>query len=144
MLCSSHKELNKNLLEDDQFKRIVLERLQFHLHRKFLFNVLDRIDIRLVPDSIAKVLAADIEFYFVGEKVDERQKIIRYPLDWWQSFKERFLPDWLKKKFPILYREIIVKIERKAVYPQLPHMLKRNEPYILCDYLESSSSNVLL
>lgn len=26
---------------------------------------------------------------------------IRYPKDWWQAFKERWFPRWLRRKFPV-------------------------------------------
>lgn len=29
-------------------------------------------------------------------------KSISYPVDWWQAVKDKFAPDWFKKKYPVL------------------------------------------
>ena len=33
----------------------------------------------------------------------------KYPSDWWQAFKERWLPKWILKICPVRYSEIIAK-----------------------------------
>lgn len=35
------------------------------------------------------------------------QPMARYPRDWWQAFKERWFPVWLKVHFPVKYVEIV-------------------------------------
>ena len=33
------------------------------------------------------------------------ERIIRHPCDWKESIKERWFPDWAKKRWPVRYRE---------------------------------------
>jgi hypothetical protein len=51
----------------------------------------------------------------------ENVKEIKYPRDWWQAVKERWLPDWLRRRFPVVY----VRVNIKAIYqnfrPSLPN-----------------------
>ena len=41
--------------------------------------------------------------YQLGNKYAE--KVIRWPANWKEAFKERWFPMWLKKRFPIHYEE---------------------------------------
>ena len=46
---------------------------------------------------------------------DLRRIVCEWPRDWWQAFKERWFPKWLKSHFPICYaREELVA---RAMYP---------------------------
>ena len=40
-----------------------------------------------------------------------------YPADWWEAFKERWLPAWAKKRWPV--RWVRVRLEAKELYPKL-------------------------
>lgn len=43
----------------------------------------------------------------------------RWPVDWWQAFRERWLPAWWLRRHPVKYREINVD---QAIYgPVCPH-----------------------
>jgi hypothetical protein len=34
------------------------------------------------------------------------QPIMKIPADWWQAFKQRWFPEWLKARFPVEWAEI--------------------------------------
>jgi hypothetical protein len=40
------------------------------------------------------------------------------PLDWWQSFKLKWFPKWLKRKYPIKYRVIETVVQK---FHNCPH-----------------------
>lgn len=40
---------------------------------------------------------------------------VRYPRDWWQALKERWFPQWLKKRYPVEYE--VRNLDWRAVYP---------------------------
>jgi len=40
-----------------------------------------------------------------------------YPADWWQAFKERFLPAWGKRRWPV--RKIHLELVARALYPEI-------------------------
>jgi hypothetical protein len=37
-----------------------------------------------------------------------RESVAKYPATWWQHVKERFFPEWLKRKFPVVYTHVLV------------------------------------
>jgi hypothetical protein len=40
----------------------------------------------------------------------------RYPRDWWQAFKQRFLPAWALKRWPVTETELTVDV--RLLYPK--------------------------
>ena len=51
------------------------------------------------------------------ETVDVEEK---WPADWWQACKERWLPNWLVRRFPVKYRTL--SIHRKIPTRMCPHI----------------------
>lgn len=41
---------------------------------------------------------------------------IKYPQDWWQSFKERWFPDWALSRWPVRYK--VHEIKAEALFPE--------------------------
>ena len=55
----------------------------------------------------------------------ERQiECIEYPANWWEAVKDRWMPGWLKYRFPVRY--IRTTIRARELYPQIDghHKLK--------------------
>lgn len=44
--------------------------------------------------------------------------VVRHPSDWWQAFKERWFPRWMKRRWPV--RMTIVEVEKAGLYPEIP------------------------
>lgn len=44
----------------------------------------------------------------------------RWPTDWWQAFKERWLPKWALDRWPVQYREI--HIDQPIYLAVCPHI----------------------
>ena len=44
------------------------------------------------------------------------EPIAKYPADWWQAFKVRWFPQWLLKRHPAQYTEIVARHK----FPQYP------------------------
>lgn len=76
---------------------------------KFLLD--HSISLREIEDCII----ATIEGYVWSMPI-QQQEII-YPKDWWQSFKDRFFPRFMLKKFPVKYTRYSIDI--RAIYPEL-------------------------
>jgi hypothetical protein len=53
---------------------------------------------------------------------------ITYPEDWWQAFKERWFPDWLKEKYPIKYTKVVIDVWE--LYPTLQPALPDHQPIL--------------
>lgn len=52
----------------------------------------------------------------------------KYPLTWWDQFKEQHFPAWLKGKYPIKYRH--EEIRPCAIYPELTRRVCGESPKI--------------
>lgn len=44
----------------------------------------------------------------------------KYPKDWWEAFKERWLPQWFLKRVPVQYKHI--DVERTIYTKVCPHI----------------------
>jgi len=62
-------------------------------------------------DRAARVMVCTLTAMVAGERVSE----VRYPRDWWQAVRERFLPKWWLQRFPVQYHTW----KADAHYPQL-------------------------
>jgi hypothetical protein len=50
---------------------------------------------------------------------------VKCPFDWKQAFKEQHFPEWLKKRYPVKYKEIkeTVKFTAYSLYPKFPALM---------------------
>jgi len=80
---------------------------QRHLMPRFLSE--RDFEVFLPPTFESMVL--QIKTMVAGERVKE----IRYPLDWWQAFRERWLPQFWLAWFPVRYHEWHVDL----LYPMI-------------------------
>lgn len=84
--------------------------------------------IQLNPHDIAECILVDSEAYYQAHSrffearfrtrlwgVPLRDLTYRHPLNWIEAIKDRWFPVWLKKHFPVVYKEI--KAEVHAVFP---------------------------
>lgn len=58
-------------------------------------------------DVEEKVEATRYLIALVLDIATQEEPMMRIPADWWQAFKERWYPQWLKKKSPVKYKEIV-------------------------------------
>lgn len=59
-------------------------------------------------------------------------RVIRYPKNWKEAFKERWTPRWLKKRFPVKYREYDVLVVFPDLLKEFPvPMQLRNKNYYM-------------
>ena len=59
----------------------------------------NRIKLEIVNEGIRSMLKATIDI------LTKEELLVKYPADWWQAFKERWFPKWLKRKHPVKYTE---------------------------------------
>jgi len=91
--------------------KIQLEETTFYIQR-VLDIPRENIDVQFFPslecwDGMGLRLVARIW----GETID----IVHYPSTWWDAFKVRWFPAWLKRRFPPRFTEI----KAKALYPKV-------------------------
>ncbi len=52
-----------------------------------------------------------------GEQV--LQRTIKWPDTWWDAFKDRWFPDWLKDRYPVTWR--MYDFDARFLYPSINH-----------------------
>lgn len=74
---------------------------------------LDREMLRAMAESLegeayVDAVSGDVKFYFTAMVNGKGNRICaaQYPEDWWQAFKERWFPEWAKRRWPVQYREV--------------------------------------
>lgn len=71
-------------------------------------------DVRasVIADQDPTILVQQLEARVVGRTID---RVVEYPADWKEAFKERWFPKWLLQKFPVKYEVYDVKV----LYPSI-------------------------
>ena len=110
----------------DQFKDPEILTLEANLwkevcstfERKRIFPFSGSVDIRpLIGDTQRMVLA--ISAIFLSYKVHSVEGEFFVPLNWWEHFKQRWFPEWLKLRYPVR-KEVITYTQ--SYYNLCPHL----------------------
>lgn len=65
--------------------------------------------------------AADSFIYSMNLWVMGHESTVKVPADWWQALKERWFPQWLLERYPVVMREICVR----HLYPNIDNSQPR-------------------
>jgi hypothetical protein len=102
-----------------QFNEVKLERFKFAIQQVFdeqaLFGEPPRIDIQEHTRFMADQAIMTIRQNIWGLEVQRQE--CKWPADWWQAFKERWYPEWAKKRWPVRYEQYV--ITARELYPQV-------------------------
>lgn len=61
----------------------------------------ERFDVQVLYDEVFKhVVRAIVKIATMEEPIH------RYPADWWNMFKERYFPEWLKRWMPVQWKQV--------------------------------------
>lgn len=98
-------------MELKRFKRIIVTTISNELAQEWAIKP----DVDVMQDfrgliSLKLVIQA---WGFDVERLEHK-----YPSNWKEAFKERWFPAWLKRRYPVKYR--VVVMEAKAVLPKIP------------------------
>ncbi len=98
----------------ETLKQVNLEKMQFAFIQEFSKYLFD---LELKED-LWRGFAEDrfmvsLRGYVWGESMGIYS--IQYPRDWWEAFKDRWFPFWLRRKLPIRYT--IIRLDARLIYP---------------------------
>lgn len=102
-------------------ERVCLDKLRVatrrHLGREpFLAN---HMDLSVHLDHAVNSMVLELRSVVLARKEDRVDIEERWPADWWQAVKARWLPAWLLRRYPVQYRTICV---HKQIYRICPHL----------------------
>jgi len=113
----------------DSEKQAVLEKIKFTFSTIVAEHLIDakvKVENNFFDDNIVLVGVGCLW----AEKAES--KTIKYPKDWIQAIKERWLPKFLLKHFPVIYT--IHTIDAMAIYNKFRPSVKGQEYHILLDH----------
>ena len=86
--------------------------------KELLEDALRRGKLNVYLDYVFDMLEFELNGFIWGQKT-EPQEII-YPRDWWQAFKARWFPEWLLKKYPVVFIEHVISFN--VLYPDFKYV----------------------
>jgi len=104
-----------------EIKTFVAEKI--HLHAAELLThkeMADRIKVDSWLDRLGMGVVIQFDTYVVGMPTKRLQIHKQWPRDWWQAFRERWLPKWWLRKHPIQYE--VLDIDQQLYGPVCPHL----------------------
>lgn len=108
--------MGNGIVEGDMknMQDVFLERLRFGILSKMPKDLLD-VDVDIVKDTFTDDVIAQVKgFVWAEQKSIQHQEIV-YPIDWREAFKERWFTEWMKKRWPVRYKRVVLDV--KAIYP---------------------------
>ncbi len=101
-------------METDDEKRVRLEKLHFAITKKIKEEFWGNVRVYENDDMMGSVFQT-----FVFEMAGKELKTYRisYPVNWWEAFKDRWFPTWMKNRWPVQERTHTINL--KVVYPKL-------------------------
>lgn len=103
--------VTKKQMELKRFKFYVSQYISKGLAEQFAIPVNIRTEENPMLDNIVLHVVQGI----MGETL--QKELVEYPADWWQAFKARWFPGWLRRRYPVKMR--IVELEAAALYPKV-------------------------
>ena len=97
----------------ERMKVVILQESQLRLAN--ILAMSEEAQINLATEFFAEGMTSRLVAVLAGERI--RVLDVQYPADWIEAIKERFLPFWLKKRWPIRYTRLAWDI--RVVYPEV-------------------------
>ena len=92
---------------------VELENLKFTLRERINKDLFSRASFDIVEDVIMDTLTLELKVNVFAEHVG--RNICEFPENWWQAFKDRWFPVWLKKLSPVRMTRFTVDVH--CAYP---------------------------
>ncbi len=97
-------------LPPESIQQVVLNRLRYSVGRYLdLHNLREFTEARVIIDKCTKELCMSLRLNILGRELDQFQ----YSKTWWDAVKQRWFPNWAKKRWPV--QHTVIKL--MEVYP---------------------------
>jgi len=120
--------------------KLELEKVKFALYdeldRSAYAHLIDSVEfsqfVRWRYDTIVTLVKGHVWGEFGG------QREIRYPSNWIEAIKARWLPQWLRRFWPVRYE--IIDVTAKVTYPNLRVSLP-DEPHVIVPHIRREEAD---
>lgn len=103
--------MKNTTVELERLRRII----STYLNDELAHDLANGVEVEALHDVLAGMILVNVRASFAGKHLD--QQSIEHPYDWWQAFKERWFPAWLKRLSPVRYA--VYTMTAIEYYPQL-------------------------
>lgn len=122
-------------------EEIILQRIKFGVVEVMDASLLEEIKISdPLFDFVSNSIAIKLKGFVYGIDIGKKESTyygeeVKYPSNWWEAFRERFFPNFWKRKFPIIYNEIPTEVtvyqDFKNICPHIPKSPLNEHIYFL-------------
>ena len=111
-----------------EYETLELEKIRFAVAKRVSLSFLENLEIEHYTDFITDSFTNILKWWVWGKQVTENEYVesnieIKYPETWWDAFKERWLPNFLLKRYPVKYIEFDTpRIIIHKTYHVCPHI----------------------
>ena len=124
-------------MKKEKVEELVLEQLRFGTQILIPQAVIDNAKVDAEFNAMMGGWLVTLRSFVWGEGVQADTYTVEFtfPATWWQHFKAKHFPEWLKKKFPVKTETLKrhIAIERKAVFPKFATLrgLREGEDFVI-------------
>ena len=132
-----HRYSDMRIMET--MREVMLTRRTFFEELEFGREFIER--LRVEGSHLSQLADKCIVRFFCslfGETLDQIE--VQYPADWWQAFRERWLPAWWLRRWPVQYTTHTLKAE--AVYPKVSDQPAAHHVILSVDGVPKSKGTV--
>lgn len=109
--------------EYQPYDTVTLEKLRYAVQVRLSENLIDaNVNIETMADWAANTIVLQVRGMFWTEEKPVEELEVKYPADWKEAVKERFLRGWLLRRYPVRYKVHVLKL--KVVYPDFKPAVK--------------------
>lgn len=97
----------------DRMKLVIIGTISTELADSFASPA--EVDICVLENWARNEITVRIQQIIAGRIADE--VTVSYPSDWWQAVRERWLPGWAKRKWPV--HKTTIRLTARELYPKM-------------------------
>jgi len=102
----------------NDFDGTLLERLTYTAQTTISREMTDYLaiepEVSIMP-MIADDLCVEVRAHIYGRTASQDE--VRHPMDWWEALKDRFFPQWAKRRWPVAY--MVYTMTARELYPKV-------------------------
>lgn len=110
-----------------EYTSITLDKIQVGVSKAIAKEYCNHINVDILIEEVSKSIIVKLLKWDYAENLQNEKVFVKYPKTLFQYFKEKYAPKFIKKKYPVKYKEYKVTFKRNAVYPQLHKFIKNDD-----------------
>lgn len=125
-----------------EMKRVLLEKLRIEYRGEIPAHVFQNAEVDCALEAYSDSVRLHLRTYLTANKWTERwgcDEYMKIPLTWFDMLRHEHFPKFLVKKFPIKYREIMVRGGESTnywIFPEVPPNPNKDIQSFIMNYTE--------